>query len=170
MVLERNDLSIACEISITARVSHELGNLTKCLAAGFDHAFLLSTDERTLASARAELDHPDDRLRFLTPDAFIALTNSRPMSVRSRSQGNEATKERFNLRNLRRQRTRSVCSVPMQQRSFCLAVQTFAKMRVSGESPPYYKLGRQVLYDRAELDDWVASRKRRSTSDVGGSR
>jgi excisionase family DNA binding protein len=48
-----------------------------------------------------------------------------------------------------------------------LAVQTLAKMRVSGESPPFYKLGRQVLYDRAELDEWVAARRRRSTSDVG---
>lgn len=48
-----------------------------------------------------------------------------------------------------------------------LAPQTLAKMRFSGDSPPFYKLGRRVLYKRGELDLWVASRRRRSTSDTG---
>ena len=48
-----------------------------------------------------------------------------------------------------------------------LAPQTLAKMRVSGDSPPFYKVGRQVLYDRADLDAWLAKRRRRSTSDPG---
>jgi len=48
-----------------------------------------------------------------------------------------------------------------------LAPQTLAKMRVSGDSPPFYKVGRQVLYDRADLDAWLAERRRRSTSDPG---
>jgi len=42
-----------------------------------------------------------------------------------------------------------------------------AKIRVSGDSPPFYKVGRQVLYDRADLDAWLAERRRRSTSDPG---
>jgi hypothetical protein len=40
-------------------------------------------------------------------------------------------------------------------------------MRVNGDSPPFYKVGRQALYDRAELDAWLAERRRRSTSDPG---
>ena len=48
-----------------------------------------------------------------------------------------------------------------------LALQTLAKMRLSGDSPPFYKLGRRVLYKRTELDSWVALRRRRSTSDMG---
>ena len=48
-----------------------------------------------------------------------------------------------------------------------LARQTLAKMRVSGTGPAYYKVGRWILYDRTELDGWLGSRRRRSTSDPG---
>jgi excisionase family DNA binding protein len=48
-----------------------------------------------------------------------------------------------------------------------LALQTLAKMRLAGDSPPYFKLGRRVLYKREELDAWLALRRRRSTSDTG---
>jgi hypothetical protein len=49
----------------------------------------------------------------------------------------------------------------------CLARQTLAKMRVSGTGPANYKLGRRNLYERAELDTWIDTKKRRSTSDAG---
>ena len=62
--------------------------------------------------------------------------------------------------------TKRLLGTPEAARYLGLAVQTLAKMRVSGESPPFYKLGRQVLYDRTELDEWVVARKRRSTSDT----
>ena len=45
-----------------------------------------------------------------------------------------------------------------------LARQTLAKLRCVGGSPPFYKVGRQVLYDRAELDAWLDERRRISTS------
>ena len=48
-----------------------------------------------------------------------------------------------------------------------LATQTLAKMRWSGDSPPFFKVGRRVLYERDELDAWLAERKRTSTSDPG---
>lgn len=46
-------------------------------------------------------------------------------------------------------------------------VGTLAKMRVAGTSPPFHKIGSLVMYDRADLDEWKAKRKRRSTSDRG---
>ncbi len=49
-----------------------------------------------------------------------------------------------------------------------LAVSTMAKARVEGWGPPYIKTGRIILYDRDDLDNWLASRKRTSTSDAGG--
>jgi hypothetical protein len=48
-----------------------------------------------------------------------------------------------------------------------LARQTLAKMRVSGTGPFYYKVGRRVLYDQVDLDEWLDTRRRRSTSDPG---
>ena len=40
------------------------------------------------------------------------------------------------------------------------------KLRCSGDGPIFIKRGRRVLYDLDDLDAWIASLKRRSTSDV----
>jgi excisionase family DNA binding protein len=48
-----------------------------------------------------------------------------------------------------------------------LGRQALAKMRLTGDSPPFFKVGRRVLYDRDELDAWLSTRKRRSTTDQG---
>ena len=167
VALEFADLSIACEISVTTRVQHEVGNLTKCLAAGFGYAVLISTDERILELARDEIAASgDDRIRLLTLqrlagflDEIAGAPAPRPQKVA------KATKK---------------AATPLAQKAFegkrmlttkdaaaylGLAVQTLAKLRVVGGSPPFYKFGRQVLYDRAELDSWIAARRHRSTSD-----
>jgi predicted DNA-binding transcriptional regulator AlpA len=45
-----------------------------------------------------------------------------------------------------------------------LANSTLAKMRMSGNGPRFIKAGlRVVLYDQADLDAWLESRKRTST-------
>jgi hypothetical protein len=44
---------------------------------------------------------------------------------------------------------------------------TFEKLRHLGGSAPYLKVGRRVVYDIADLDLWLASKRRRSTSDRG---
>lgn len=44
---------------------------------------------------------------------------------------------------------------------------TLDKLRVYGSGPRYAKLGRRVTYRLADLDQWVQSRLRRSTSDKG---
>ena len=46
-----------------------------------------------------------------------------------------------------------------------LSPRTLQRMRVTGDGPPYVKWRRRVIYDRADLDDWVAQRKRRSTKE-----
>lgn len=46
VALEREDMRIAVEIGITTPTEHELQNLAKCLAAGFDVIVLVSTDEK----------------------------------------------------------------------------------------------------------------------------
>lgn len=48
-----------------------------------------------------------------------------------------------------------------------LARSTLAKMRVRGESPVFVRVGRRVLYAVQDVDQWVAARRRRSTSDPG---
>jgi predicted DNA-binding transcriptional regulator AlpA len=49
-----------------------------------------------------------------------------------------------------------------------LSTSTLAKMRLRGDGPPYSKVGsRIVVYDRADLETWLAGRKRYSTSEAG---
>ena len=46
-----------------------------------------------------------------------------------------------------------------------LSPRTLQRMRVTGEGPPYVKVRRRVIYDRLDLDDWTAKRKRRFTGE-----
>ena len=46
-----------------------------------------------------------------------------------------------------------------------LSKSTLDKMRVFGGGPPYLKIGRRVVYDPADLDQWLVSHRRRSTSE-----
>ena len=50
-----------------------------------------------------------------------------------------------------------------------LSVSTLAKMRLRGDGPVFSKVGpRVVVYDIADLDAYLVARRRRSTSDIGG--
>ena len=51
-----------------------------------------------------------------------------------------------------------------------LSPQRLAKLRLQGRGPPFIKVGRSVLYPRADLDAWVAANRRASTSDRGNMR
>ncbi len=46
-----------------------------------------------------------------------------------------------------------------------LSVKTLEKLRVTGRGPRYAKAGRRVIYDRRDLDEWVAERKRGFTGE-----
>ena len=49
-----------------------------------------------------------------------------------------------------------------------LAESTLNKLRMTGDGPPFLKLtARRVAYDVRDLDSWMASRRRCSTSDRG---
>jgi predicted DNA-binding transcriptional regulator AlpA len=51
-----------------------------------------------------------------------------------------------------------------------LSVSFLNKLRCSGGGPKFCKIGRAVLYDPADLETWLAERRRASTSDDGGER
>ena len=47
------------------------------------------------------------------------------------------------------------------------AKSTFDKLRCSGDGPPFIRRGRTILYDRSDLDAWLASLPRyKSTSEA----
>ncbi|MGH3522270.1 MAG: helix-turn-helix domain-containing protein [Mycobacterium sp.] len=42
--------------------------------------------------------------------------------------------------------------------------ETLRYWRWQGEGPPWFKLGRRVVYDRAEFEAWIEAQKRSSGS------
>jgi predicted DNA-binding transcriptional regulator AlpA len=45
-----------------------------------------------------------------------------------------------------------------------LSKSTLDKLRCHGGGPTYFKLGRTIVYSVADLDEWMADRRRTSTS------
>jgi hypothetical protein len=81
--LIREDLKIACEISVTTNVDHEFGNIEKCLRESFDVIAFISADQARRRSMAAEVDaylSPADRakIRCFSPDEFFAYLDSLP--------------------------------------------------------------------------------------------
>jgi len=78
VLLERDGISIACEISVTLSAAHEIGNLQKCIAAGFDFVVLVASEKATLRESREALqsivsEREFSRTRFLSPQAFAGF-------------------------------------------------------------------------------------------------
>jgi hypothetical protein len=89
LFLERTDQSIACEISISTTIDHEVGNVAKCLKAGVPKVMVICLDEERLrkignavsGSLGAEMAA---RVEYFQPDPFIAyLKTLKPPELQS---------------------------------------------------------------------------------------
>jgi citrate synthase len=81
VALEKEGRSIACEIGVTTTVEHEVDNVQKCLAAGFEHVVLLLMDRKMVtkakdASAAALSEEESARVHVLTPEEFFAFAET----------------------------------------------------------------------------------------------
>ncbi len=86
MALRREVHSLACEIFVTTSVEHEVGNVEKCLAEGFDEVVLLALNRGTLAKVRraveARVGEKDrERLHFMSPEEFFTFLDVPPEPV-----------------------------------------------------------------------------------------
>lgn len=75
--LEKGKRKIACEISVTTSDEHELENIQKCLAAGYQMVVAISSDAKVVqklkAAAESTLQAATlERVRFLQSDGFLA--------------------------------------------------------------------------------------------------
>jgi predicted DNA-binding transcriptional regulator AlpA len=78
VALAKGSRSIACEVSVTTNPEHEVGNVQKCLAAGFDEVILISSEKKTLTAARhaivSVLSATQYRqVKFLTPEEVFSF-------------------------------------------------------------------------------------------------
>jgi hypothetical protein len=76
LLLERDNQTFACEISFTTTIDHEVGNVTKCLKAGFSQVTVICLeDERLRKIEKAVLgsfgSELAGRVQYFQPDPFI---------------------------------------------------------------------------------------------------
>jgi hypothetical protein len=81
VALRRDGHALACEISVTSSVAQEIGNVEKCLAAGFDEVVLLALNRATLARVREALASrlppgAAGRVRCLSPEEFFTALDA----------------------------------------------------------------------------------------------
>jgi len=81
VALRKGEHSIAVEIGVTTECEHEIGNVEKCLAAGFGRVLAVISDKRTLAAVRrrgAETLTSEhlSAVEFCTPDDMIAALDN----------------------------------------------------------------------------------------------
>lgn len=66
VALERQGLHVACEICVSSTTAYELGNIRKCLSAGFDHVMSIAAD-KSIARRIGSAISKDDQLATGTP-------------------------------------------------------------------------------------------------------
>ena len=78
VALRNGDRSVACEIAVTTTPEHEVGNVQKCLAAGFDRVIVVSPEKKTLNKVRQKagsvLSEVElGRVHFCAPEEAFAV-------------------------------------------------------------------------------------------------
>lgn len=79
--LHRDDVTIACEISVTSSAEYEVQNLAKCLRAGFTRVWAIAPDAKRQRSIQRAVaaklgDEEAAKIEFLTTDAVVATLDS----------------------------------------------------------------------------------------------
>jgi hypothetical protein len=77
LLVEKAGYAIACEISVTTTIDHEVGNALKCLREGFLHVAIICQDEARLRKIESSIVTslgPDlsQRVSYFNPDQFVA--------------------------------------------------------------------------------------------------
>ena len=86
LLLERGGQKIACEISVTTTIDHEVGNVAKCLKAGLPQVAIICTDAQRLQKIAAAVSgslgsEAAAQVEYFEPDQFIAHLKTLPGPV-----------------------------------------------------------------------------------------
>jgi hypothetical protein len=86
LLLERGDQKIACEISVTTTIDHEVGNVTKCLKAGLPQVAIICVNAERLQKIATAVSgslgsEAAEQVAYYQPDQFIAHLKTLPVPV-----------------------------------------------------------------------------------------
>ena len=149
VALERAGRSVACEIGMTTDTEHEVGNLQKCLAAGFTHVISVSADKKVQAKIRTAAgsvltESQAKHVHFLSPEQALlfmeTLGSGAPEGVASASKEILTAKE---VEELLRIDVKTIYSY------------------VQRGLMPYVRIQSNLRFMRSEILAWMAERKYR---------
>lgn len=103
LVLEKASRTIACEISITTTIDHEIGNIVKCLKAGFAHVAVVSIDQERLAKIRHSVANclpAEDavKVEYYLPDKLIDYLQELAVREAPQVEGSNATSHGYKVK------------------------------------------------------------------------
>jgi len=103
VALERDGHRIACEITVTTSTEHELGNIQKCLAAGYDEVLVIANQKKALRSLErqaAEALSPESiaRAKFLSPEELVSYLDEKDAATASQMQTVRGYKVKVNYK------------------------------------------------------------------------
>jgi len=132
LLLTKGKRRIACEITVTTGKNWELGNVKKCLAAGYEAVILVSPEERHLKPlAKFVTDQLDERdrrrVRYLTPEGVISYLDELDIGAET----TEETVRRYKVKVSRA----AVDPDEMNARRDAIA-KVLAKSMKKGKAPP----------------------------------
>ncbi len=100
VALRREGHTLACEISVTTSAEHEIGNVEKCLKAGFDDVVLLSLHRGTLGKVRKAVESrvgekDRARLHFMSPEEFFTFLDAPEPAAQETTVGGYKVKVKY---------------------------------------------------------------------------
>ncbi|MEO6245224.1 MAG: type IV secretion system DNA-binding domain-containing protein, partial [Opitutaceae bacterium] len=86
LVLARGDVAIACEITVTNTIDYEVGNVEKCVKAGFGQIAVVGVTPEKLKRMETAVAHAlgaavAARVNYFLPDDFIAHVRAMPLPL-----------------------------------------------------------------------------------------
>jgi excisionase family DNA binding protein len=149
LVLKRDDIKVAVEISETSRTDYEVTNIRKCLEAGYDYVVSVCSDEKFLSLLKTEAKKifsfkERERIRFCLPQKlkdFLSGIVSEKAIV-----SGLITKQK------------ELLSTEETAEFLGISKNTLYEWIVQ-KRIPHIKVGRLVKFKRDDLEEWLKKRK-----------
>lgn len=149
LVLIRDDLKVAVEISDTSRVDYEISNIKKCLEAGYDYVVAVSSDEKFLVQLKTAVKKSfsfkeKERIRFSLPlklkDFLIDIVSEKSIV------SEQITKQK------------ELLSTAETAEFLGISKNTLYEWIIQ-KKIPHFKVGRLVKFKKEDLEAWLKKKK-----------
>jgi excisionase family DNA binding protein len=149
VVLKRDDVKVAVEISDTSKIDYEITNIRKCLEAGYDYVVAVSSDENFLTQIKTAVKKSfsfkeRERIRFSIPlklkDFLISIVSEKAIV------SEQITKQK------------ELLSTTETAEFLGISKNTLYEWIIQ-KKIPHFKVGRLVKFKKEDLDAWLKKKK-----------